>query len=62
MLLFLNSDVTALAKDRVYTHINISEITIHEVLIFVYLSTFHSLEHVHCVNLYLLIENNSSNF
>ncbi|XP_021594733.1 sucrose nonfermenting 4-like protein isoform X5 [Manihot esculenta] len=30
--IFCRSDITALAKDRVYTHINISEITIHEAL------------------------------
>ncbi|XP_021594732.1 sucrose nonfermenting 4-like protein isoform X4 [Manihot esculenta] len=29
--IFCRSDITALAKDRVYTHINISEITIHEI-------------------------------
>lgn len=28
---FLDSDITALAKDRVYTHINLNEMTIHQV-------------------------------
>ena len=29
--LTLDSDITALAKDKVYTHINLEEMTIHQV-------------------------------
>lgn len=31
ILFFPYSDITALAKDRAYTHINLNEMTIHQV-------------------------------
>ena len=33
-LQFFYSDITALAKDRAYTHINLDEMTIHQVTCF----------------------------
>lgn len=34
LFFYVYSDITALAKDRAYTHINLNELTIHQVTIF----------------------------